>query len=207
MNFMQPDTLPPELGQIVTTRSLMPNQTLFHQHTAAQDGFLLQTGKLKLIRYINEDESLPLTVVKPGDWVAPWILFTSQYPCSAIATATSKVLVYPKASLLPALKNHSQLAETIMQQLAAKLNQLSFQQGLRDVRTAHDRLRYYLIDLATANAAGTPTIELDCPFKDIAADLGLTPETLSRALSRLEETGNITRSRHAITLHHYPNAG
>lgn len=207
MDFMQPETLPPELSELMVSRSLMADQTLFHQGTAAADGFLLRTGKLKLVRYIDDDNSLTLTVVKPGDWVAPWVLFQTQYSCSAIAAVPSQVLVFPKFSLLPALRTHSQLAEAILQQLAAKLQILSFQQGLRDVRAAHERLRYYLIDLAIPDAMGTSTVELNAPFKDVAADLGLTPETLSRALARLEKNGRITRSRHIITLNPYPTAG
>ncbi|MEO1352950.1 MAG: Crp/Fnr family transcriptional regulator [Cyanobacteria bacterium J06635_15] len=207
MNFVQPETLPPELSGLVMSRSLMIDQTLFHQGGAAADGFLLKTGKLKLVRYIDEDNSLTLTVVKPGDWVAPWILFQTQYSCSAIAEAASQVLVFPKFSLLPALKTHSKLAEAVMQQLATKLETLSFQQGLRDVRAAHERLRYYLIDLATPDPTGISTVKLNCPYKEVAADLGLTPETLSRALARLEETGKITRSRNVITFSPHRTAG
>ncbi|NJL56178.1 winged helix-turn-helix domain-containing protein [bacterium] len=40
----------------------------------------------------------------------------------------------------------------------------------------------------------------DRPLKDIAADLGITPETLSRALTKLERDGAITRQQNAIIL-------
>ncbi|WP_338108793.1 helix-turn-helix domain-containing protein [Fischerella thermalis] len=44
------------------------------------------------------------------------------------------------------------------------------------------------------------TITFDCSLKDIAVDLGLTPEILSRALTRLEREGIITRTRLQIKL-------
>lgn len=44
------------------------------------------------------------------------------------------------------------------------------------------------------------TTTFDRPLKDIAVDLGLTPETLSRALTRLEREGIITRTRLQIKL-------
>ncbi|MEM6423624.1 MAG: Crp/Fnr family transcriptional regulator [Cyanobacteria bacterium P01_H01_bin.119] len=201
MNIFQPGTLPPELGAMVTTRSLMVDQTLFHQGGTTADGFLLMGGRLKLVRYIDENHSFTLGMVKPGEWVAPWALFETQHRCSAIATKPTQVQVYPKFSLLPTLRTHGALAIAVMEQLAVQLHTLSFQHGLRDVRAAHDRLRYYLVNLSPPEITGSTVIELEYPFKDIAADLGLTPETLSRALSRLESMGNITRSRNVITLY------
>jgi CRP/FNR family transcriptional regulator, dissimilatory nitrate respiration regulator len=40
---------------------------------------------------------------------------------------------------------------------------------------------------------------LDRPLKDIAGDLGLTPEALSRALAHLQKVGEITRNQRKIT--------
>ncbi len=52
-----------------------------------------------------------------------------------------------------------------------------------------------------ATADNDRVINLDRPYKEIALELGFTPETLSRALLRLEQEGKIDRQQNKIILH------
>jgi CRP/FNR family transcriptional regulator, dissimilatory nitrate respiration regulator len=44
-------------------------------------------------------------------------------------------------------------------------------------------------------------VQIDRPWKEIADELGFTPDTLSRALTKLEREGSISRRQQHITLH------
>ena len=63
-------------------------------------------------------------------------------------------------------------------------------------RSAHERLLQYLRFLSENQTV----VNLDRPLKEIAGELGFTPETLSRALARLEQQGAIARHGRSITL-------
>ena len=67
----------------------------------------------------------------------------------------------------------------------------------RNIRSARERVRHYLV--LNAGADGR-TVELSGTLKDIAAELGLTHEVLYRTLAVLERSGEIKRSRGKITL-------
>jgi CRP/FNR family transcriptional regulator, dissimilatory nitrate respiration regulator len=83
-----------------------------------------------------------------------------------------------------------------MRLLVQKIHDLKVRLELRDLRKARDRLLQYL----RYTAREQTIVTFDRPLKDIAIDLGLTPETLSRALTRLEREGEIERTQLQITL-------
>jgi CRP-like cAMP-binding protein len=68
---------------------------------------------------------------------------------------------------------------------------------LRSIRSAQERVLHYLHLIAPPEKN---TIMLEQPLKNIAFDLGISPEVLSRALTQLASDGAIARERRKITL-------
>ncbi|MEC4812463.1 MAG: Crp/Fnr family transcriptional regulator [Scytonema sp. PMC 1069.18] len=198
------DSLPKELQNAVSFRDLATQETLFQQGDATSSFFVVETGRVKLIRYTSDDKAVTFQVARPGDILAEIALFSDTYPCTAVAEVASRLIVYPKALLLPAIRQNPQLAEDFMAMLVQKIQDLKIRLELRDIRAAHERLLRYLGYLAQSEEQNT--VSFDRPLKDIAADLGLTPESLSRALTRLEKEGMITRTRLQIALQNPPAA-
>ncbi|MEO1351027.1 MAG: helix-turn-helix domain-containing protein [Cyanobacteria bacterium J06635_15] len=94
-----------------------------------------------------------------------------------------------------------------MIRLARKIQTLETNLELRDIKVSHQRVLRYLHRLATLHRNQPPNqasdaiiVELDRPLKEIAEEVGFTPETLSRKLIKLEATGNIARSNGSIIL-------
>lgn len=197
MDLLALNSLPSELREAIAFQELAAGQTLFQQGDVASAVFVVRTGRIRLMRYINEDKLVTFQVARPGESLAEIALFSDTYPCTAIAEVASRAIAYPKQALLSALRNHPDLAEDFMAMLLRKIQELKFRIELRDIRAARERVLRYLRDLAQAQT----TVTLDRPLKDIAADLDFTPETLSRTLTRLEREGVITRRRLQITLH------
>ncbi|HEY9845875.1 MAG TPA: helix-turn-helix domain-containing protein, partial [Candidatus Caenarcaniphilales bacterium] len=105
---------------------------------------------------------------------------------------------YPKQPLLRALRDCPDLAEDFLERLVKKSQSLKARLELRSIRSARNRVLHYLLVEAQP---GATTLNFDRPLKDVAGDLGLTPEVLYRTLARLEREGMITRSNQQITLH------
>ena len=198
MDLTDISRLPQPLQNKTATQNLSASEILFTQGDEASSFYLVTSGRIKLFRYLNEDKVSTFEIVRPQDNLAEMALFAETYPCSAIAEIDSEVIVYPKQELLEVMRNHPDLAEDFMAMLVKKIQSLKLRLELRDIRVAHERVLHYLRHLV--NYPQETTIVLDRPLKDIAEDLGFTPETLSRALIRLETDGAIARDARIITL-------
>lgn len=198
MDLLTFDDLPPDLRSAISTRELVSEQILFRQGDYASDLFIVKTGRLKIVRLRSEHRSVTLQIARPRESFGEAALVSDFYPYTAIAEVTSQVVVYPQKVLLLALQQHPDLAEDLMTRLIRKNLALIMQLELRDIRAAHWRVLHYLHYLTEPDHP--QLISFDRSLKNIAADLGLAPATLSRALTRLEREGMIIRDQNSIKL-------
>lgn len=192
------DSLPSALQSAATYQVLVTGQALFHRRDEAKSIFVVQTGRLKLVRYTSEGKLVILQVVRTGESFAESALFSEVYGCDAIAEMPSRVIAYPKQVLLTVLRQQPDLAESFINRLALKNQSLKDRLELQSIRSARERVLQYLLYLIQT---GETTINFDRPIKDIAVELGLTPEALYRTLAQMEREGIITRTQRQITLH------
>ena len=204
MDLLTLDSLPGQLRNALTHRDLARGENLFQQGEETYAFFIVETGRVKLMRYTTGDKVVTFQVARPGKSLAEIALFSDTYPCAAVAEVASRVIVYPKQLLLSELRENPGLAEDFMAMLVRKIQALKVRLELRDIRAAHERLLRYL--RYQVQPGEQNLVNFERPLKDIAAELGLTPETLSRALTRLEQEGMITRTRLQITLQNSPAA-
>ena len=198
MDLTDIDRLPNILKDKVTRQPILAEETLFAQESAASNFYVVTSGRMRLIRYLDEGKVSNFEIVRPSETLAEIALFSDLYSCTAIAEIDSEVIVYPKEEFLCVLRTNPDLARDFMAMLVKKIQSLKFRLELRDIRIAHKRVLHYLQHLS--NFPEEKTIVLDRPLKDIAGDLGFTPETLSRALVKLETDGAIARQDRIITL-------
>lgn len=198
MDLSIPDSLPSALQLAVTYRDLVTGQVLFHRRDQAQSVFVVQTGRLRLVRYTSEGKLVILQVVRAGESFAESALFSDLYGCDAVVETPSRVIVYPKQLLLTVLRSQADLAESFINRLALKNQSLKDRLELQSIRSARERVLQYLLHTLQT---GETSVNFDRPIKDIAAELGLTPEALYRTLAQMEREGIITRTQRRITLH------
>lgn len=198
MNLTDIDRLPEFLKDKIVRQNLVAGETLFAQENEATKLYVVTEGRIRLLRYLDRGKVSTFEIVRPFQILAEIALFADIYPCTAIAEIDSEVIAYPKEELLEVLRTHPELAENFMEMLVRKIQSLKFRMELRDIKIARERVLHYLRQLV--NFPEETTVVLDRPLKDIAEDIGFTPETLSRALIRLETDGAIARSDRTITL-------
>lgn len=200
MELLQLDTLPHALVQVAKPRQLQTGQCLFRQGEPVTAFYVLATGRLRILRNTLDGDRILLEILGAGETVAESALFSESYVCTAISETLSQVVVFNKIEVMALLPQHPELAECLMSMMAKKTLALKRRLELRGIRAAHRRVFYYFQYLAQPSdlQGNSAPILLDRPLKDIAADLSLTPETLSRALARLEKEGLISRAQDQI---------
>ena len=197
MELSNPNSLPTEIRKHVSYRNLAKGERVFRRGDTAKYIYILETGRIWLVRPTIENKTATLNFARSGDLVGEDALFEDAYSYSAIANVASRVIVYDRSCLPQIIQNYPDLIEDLLQRLTQKISLYQAYVELREIRAAHQRVLQYLRYIAS----NLKTIHLDYPLQDIARQLGFTPATLSRALSKLEEDGFISRELNEIVLH------
>jgi len=179
--------------------------TLLFQHGDRYQGFyLLLEGTVQIYRMSPEGRMLVLHVIRPGESFAEVPLFEEQdeaatsttYPATAETLEDSVALFFPAEPFLAFIDANPRTALRMLGQMAGRLRAAVRQLDAVSLRDVQERLARHLVaqvPLTPDEPDAPPTVELDIPKSVLAAELGTVPETLSRALRRLEEQ-NLIRS-------------
>lgn len=197
MDLSNLDSLPTALRSAATCQNLVAGQVLFHEREPAQAIFAVAVGRFRLVRYTSEGQLVIFQVVRAGESFSESALFSNTYNCNAIAEVPSRAIAYPKQVLLNVIQERPDFAISFMERFERKSRWLKNLIELRSIRSARDRVLQYLLTLAQPSAT---TLTFDRPLKNIASELGLSPEVLYRALAQLEREGIIARARGQIIL-------
>lgn len=199
MNLLDINSLPSLLRNASASYYAAPGERLFRQGDHPNNFFIVETGRIKLVRNTIEGRMVVLQVARRGESLGENTFISNVYSCTAIAEVASRVIAYPQPLLREVISEYPQLlAEDLREMLVAKIQSLEVSLELLQTKAAHQRLLQYLRYQASSNN-GT-VINLDQPLKEVAAELDFTPRTLSRALARLEQEGRINRQAGSVTL-------
>jgi len=150
---------------------------------------------VRLVRVDRSGREAVLQVAAPGDTLAEASLFSSTYHCDAIASTDAIVRLYPKAVLVRELERNPKIAQAFAAMLARQVMTLRTRLEQRNIHSARDRVRHYLA--INADPSGR-AVALSGTLKDMAAELGLTPEALYRTLAEMAAHGEIERRQGTI---------
>lgn len=175
---------------------LKSGEMIFHTEEPARAIFGVQAGKIQLVRYLENGQMSNQYTVETGAWFGEDGLFKAVYQNSAIATQPSQVLAIPTQTFLTLLRHDPEISLTFVSQLTEQLHIAKNIMTLRCIRSAYDRVLAYLNGLKTSSKR---TFFLDCSIKEVAEQICLTPEVVSRSLRKLQDDGVIQRNQRKIT--------
>ena len=191
------DWLPAKIQSSGIERRLVAGQILFDQGDATVGVYEVVSGKVRQARVDPEGRDVVVGIAGPGEMIAEASLFSQTHDCAATAVTNAVVRLYRKAFLLAQLERDPQAALSFMATLVEQILNLRIRQR-RSIPSARDRVRHYL----TSNVGGgrERTVNLPSTLKDLAAELGLTHETLYRTLSEMSANGEIAKLSGKIRL-------
>lgn len=183
-------------------RSLVRNELLFRQGDRVQAIYYIEEGRLRLDRRTFDGRSLVFGTNSAGEFFVEAALFAEIFHCDAVATEPSRVRVYPKATVLKALKTDPSSAIPFLKLMAHQVIEARQRLELMKIRSAKERVLLYL-DLH-ADAEGS--LKLKSEIQDMAGELGLTREAFYRTLASLERVGAVKRFGARLILRRSPGA-
>lgn len=157
----------------------------------------MESGRLRLQRTTFDGRSLILDTTVAGSFFVEAALFSDAFHCDAVAAEPSQVRVYPKDAVLQRLRSDPASAMSFLSHLAHQIIAVRQRLELMKVRSAKARVMLYLQFHAGRDGR---TVDLPEQLQDIAADLGLSRETLYRTLAGLEKAGAIERAGGRVSI-------
>ncbi len=157
------------------------------QEAEADRLFLLLQGSVGLSTAEDGGAATMVEILSPGEaFPVSAVLLRTAHPVSAVALAPCRLLAMPAEEVREAAAMDSGLMRAALEQMTRQWRLLVEQVVDLKTRDATQRAARFL-----ARRLGAPrgAVEIPEPRGAIAARLGMTPESLSRALHGLEAAG------------------
>lgn len=177
------------LAALAQPRAHHRGEVIFSQGDAGDAFFLMVDGLVRIQRLTADGREITLHMVRPGEifGLVPFFLETEMPAHAVCATTRAQSLRFPRTPFLKLLHETPDLPLRILGGLSMRLHH--FTQRFEDLvgQTLPARLaRYLLLELPSEAETGPDgAMRLPMSKRNLAAHLGTTPETLSRALRQL----------------------
>lgn len=169
------------------------HQAIFHEGTPALGFHVVCDGRIKLSRAGRGGREQVIRIANPGEAIGEEALLDSHaYNCTAEPLEDSHTAFIQREQFLALLESNHSVASRFLLHFCRTLIETQgrlAQMGLGDART---RLAGTLFDLAQRygrHARGGVDLDVNLSRAELAAMVGLSPETAMRLLSELKANG------------------
>ncbi len=184
-----------QLGVATTAR---PRQLTKGELVHSPDGaapllMVVHTGTVKISHIHADGHEQVLRVLGPGDFVGESAFLSGRAPgYTATAMEEGSMCVFRHADLGRVVAAHPSIGMRMLEEVSRRLAETEERLAAVISGDVSGRLADYLLSLRPRVGRDGLEVRLPLPKKDIASLLDTTPESLSRQLRRLRESGTVT---------------
>ncbi len=173
-------------------------ETLFLQDEPANAIHIVLDGWVKLYRMTPSGSEAIVSVFTRGESFGEAVALRNMpYPVSGESATPSEVMHIPSNVLIDLIKRDASVGLSILSASFNHLHSLVAQLEQLKAQTGAQRVAEFLLGLSKDGSGGcTVTMPYDKVL--IAGKLGMKPESLSRAFSRLKQIGVTIEKNHAL---------
>lgn len=177
------------VAEVCALKSLEKGEMLFREGDKAEGFYVLQTGAISVFKLTPDGREQIICVFRPPESFAEVTLATVEaYPANAVALENSKVIVVQRSGFRDLICRKPELSLHMLASMSLHLKHLV--QTLQDYKGRQIEVR--LADWLLKNAPADATVfDLPVTKKNLAGQLGVTSETLSRTFARFRDEGLI----------------
>jgi CRP-like cAMP-binding protein len=195
----------PELDKLVgigVTIEAAAGQTIVLEGDPCTHCYRVLSGAVRLYKGTADGRRQLIDFLVAGDSFG---LLGARYSYGVEAITRSTLVRASRLNLAAAVREQPGMAERMMERAAAELARAHEQMLLLGRKNAQEKVASLLVDLARRIRAdaGRPAFRLPISRQEMADQLGLTIETVSRTMTRLREEGFIALpTPHDVVLLH-----
>ena len=168
---------------------------LFRAEEPTNSLYIIQSGAVRLFHLLESGKEQLIRILKPGDFIGEWSLFSqdSQYEDYAYALVDTKVCQLYANDFKEVLLSYPAVSLKILEEMSRRLQASEKMTSRVANESVGMRLVNYFLGQLPGQASDAHLINLELSRKGLAAFLGTTPETISRKFKELESL-NIIKS-------------
>lgn len=173
--------------------ALRPTETLFSRGQSAQSFYVLLAGQINLTVNSKAGAEKIVSIISPGESFAEAVMFMEAplYPVSATAATASTVARFANPEFVALLRESSETALGMLANLSRRLHQRMQEIEYLTLESATYRLVRAIESRLPDEPSAAAAIDLIESRQELASRLSMTPETLSRILRSLSDSGAI----------------
>ena len=160
-------------------------------YMAGQKGgslYVINSGKVKITRISSSGKEQVIRILEEGEFMGELSIFkSSPLMDNAEALEHTTMCIIDKKDLKNLLKKYPLISLKIMEELSERLERAESLIENINLSSVEKRLADILLELADENRE----VDLKISKKDLASQIGMSSETLSRKLSAFQELGII----------------
>ncbi len=191
---LHPDVLGKVAGA-ASARDCQAGESVFTEGDPAAGFYVVLKGRVKVVKLGPDGREHILRFVGPGQQFAEAAAFSGQrYPASAQASTDCRLAFFERGRFRRLIADDLDLALSIIVAQADLLRHLVAVVEALALKEVPARVAKYLLDLSVrTHKRGGSAERVRLPLKkgELAARLGTVPETLSRALAKLQAANAI----------------
>ena len=184
-----------EVAQVARPTKVARGSAVYPAGAPLSQLMVVHTGRVKISRTSADGHEHIIRVLHPGDFIGESAFLTGTRPdYEATALDSAQLCVFPHTELARLVEKHPDIALRMLQGVSRRLGETETRLASVISGDVSTRLADYLLSLPTRpELDGIPRVMLPLAKKDTASLLDTTPESLSRQLRRLTDTGVITQ--------------
>jgi len=179
------------LAMIAVENYYMKGENIFSEDEQATGFYVVVNGRVKIFKLSSEGREQILHIFGPGEVFGEVPVFAGKkYPASADAMEKSRILFFPRDSLIRLIEKNPSIALNMLAVLSMRLRRFTSMIDDLSLREVPGRLAKHLLFLSEQKQ-NSHELELSITKGQLASLLGTIPETLSRILTKMTEQGII----------------
>ena len=192
-----PDTAAEHLLDGAQTREYSRGETVFLQGEKATHVHIVLDGWVKLYRIAPNGNEAVVSVFARSQSFGEAVAFRHEdYPVSAEAVTDCRLVQLSAQTFIDLMKFEPELCVSLLSSIFKHLHELVNQVEHLKAQTGAQRAAEFLLDLCQSDT-GASVVTLPYDKVLIAGRLGMKPESLSRAFSKLRSVGVRIKKNHA----------
>ncbi len=183
-------------------RRFAAGDVLFKDGDTAGEAFLLQEGRVRLIKQIGAIER-SLRVLRPGDLFGEAALLPgAEHSSTAVALSEGVALALDQATFQQVLSGNPAVGTRVMQQVIRRLRDAEDQIEILMLRDSQSKIVVALLKLARQTAPGQTDgpVALNISPMELSTRVGLDVDTVKRNVQQLREGGYVAIADEKVEL-------